>query len=209
MTLSEYKRQSQEIVEILMNFSGKEEEAEKFAKNLLEKYREFGEFNAKALECKDLAEFKNLANGNGMEFESDEEANETFLGLSKGKKEVEKAILSAEELYAVSGGSPTAGSKISESTFLKNMDLEMIERIAPGPAAVAAVGVGDRVDSSISQRIGFCCSLIGLCAGCIGLATILCGNSTGHNTSVVDGSAVTGITGLIGAMIGALASHYG
>ncbi len=36
MTLTEYKRQAQEIAEILMNFSGKEEEAEAegFAKNI-------------------------------------------------------------------------------------------------------------------------------------------------------------------------------
>ncbi len=104
MTLTEYKRQAQEIAEILMNFSGKEEEAEKFAKNLLEKYREFGEFNSKALECKDLAEFKNLADANGMKIESKEAANELFLGLSKGKKEVEKTMLNMEDLAAVTGG---------------------------------------------------------------------------------------------------------
>ncbi len=118
MTLVEYKRQAQEIAEILMNFSGKEEEAEKFTKNLLGKYREFGEINAKALECKDLAEFKNLANGNGMEFESDEEANELFLGLSKGKKEVEKAILSAEEMSTVSGGLTRTSKWIGLGAFL-------------------------------------------------------------------------------------------
>ena len=104
MTLTEYKRQAQEIAEILIRFSGKEEEAEEFAKTLMEKYREFGEFNAKALECKNLAEFKSLADENGIKFESDEVANEIFLGLSKGKKEVEKAILNAEEMSAVSGG---------------------------------------------------------------------------------------------------------
>ena len=104
MTLAEYKRQAQEIAEILMTFSDKEEEAEQSAKNLLENYREFGEFNAKALACKNLAEFKNLANTNGMTFESNDEANELFLGLSKGKKEVEKTMLNMEDLAAVTGG---------------------------------------------------------------------------------------------------------
>ena len=69
MTLAEYKRQAQEIVEILMNFSEKEEEAEEIAKTLMEKYQEFGDFNAKALECKDLAEFKDLDDANGKKFE--------------------------------------------------------------------------------------------------------------------------------------------
>lgn len=104
MTLVEYKKQAQEIAEILISFSGKEEESEKFAKNLLEKYREFGEFNSKALECKDLSEFKNLADVNGMKFESEDAANELFLGLSKGKKEVEKTMLNMEDLAAVTGG---------------------------------------------------------------------------------------------------------
>ena len=104
MTLAEYKRQAQQIVEILMNFSEKEGGGEEFAKTLMKKYIEFGEFNAKALECKNLAEFKNLADANGMKFESDDEANELFLGLSKGKKEVEKAILSSDEMAVVSGG---------------------------------------------------------------------------------------------------------
>ncbi len=110
MMLTEYKRQAQEIAEILTNFSGKEDDAEKFAKTLLEKYREFGDFNAKALECKNLAEFKNLADANGIKFESDEEANKLFLGLSKGKKEVEKAILRAEEMSAVSGDAGLSSS---------------------------------------------------------------------------------------------------
>ena len=88
----------------LISFSGKEEETAEFTKTLLEKYREFGEFNAKALGCKSLAEFKSLADENGIKFDSDEEANELFLGLSKGKKEVEKAIISAEEMSTVSGG---------------------------------------------------------------------------------------------------------
>ena len=114
MTLAEYKRQAQEIAEILISFSGKEEETAEFTKTLLEKYREFGEFNAKALGCKSLAEFKELANENGIKFESDEEANELFLGLSKGKKEVEKAILNAEEMSAVSGG---MGSNKEEDPF--------------------------------------------------------------------------------------------
>ena len=50
MTLAEYKRQAQEIAEILISFS--EEEEEGFAKTLMGRYREFREFNAKALECK-------------------------------------------------------------------------------------------------------------------------------------------------------------
>ncbi len=136
MTLTEYKRQAQEIAEILMNFSGKEEEAEKFAKNLLEKYREFGEINAKALECKNLAEFKDLADANGMKFESDEEANETFLGLSKGKKEVEKAILSTEEMYAVSGGNPAASRDLS---ILHKDNTGRMMQVGPAPVVAPAL----------------------------------------------------------------------
>lgn len=92
MTLEEYKRQAMEIAKILMNFTGKEEEAEEFAKNLMENYSEFGEFNLKALECKNLAEFKSLADANGMKFESEDEAIELFFGLNKGKEEVERAL---------------------------------------------------------------------------------------------------------------------
>ena len=109
MTLAKYKMQAQEIAKILMNFSGKEEEAEGFAKTLMGKYREFGEFNAKALECKSLAEFKKLANENGMKFGSDAEANELFLCLIKGKKEVEKTMLSMDDLASVSGGASLWG----------------------------------------------------------------------------------------------------
>lgn len=139
MSLAEYKRQAQEIAEILINFSGKEEEAEEFAKTLMEKYREFGEFNSKALECKNLAEFKNLADVNGMKFESDEKASELFLGLSKGKEEVEKAILSAEEMSAVSGGNPNDSIDLS---ILPKDNTERMMQVGPAQAAPLQPGNG-------------------------------------------------------------------
>lgn len=48
--LTERERKVQKIAEILISFS--EEEEEGFAKTLMGRYREFREFNAKALECK-------------------------------------------------------------------------------------------------------------------------------------------------------------
>lgn len=147
MNLAEYKRQAQELAEILMNFSGKEDDAEKFTKNLLEKYREFGEFNAKALECKNLAEFKNLASANGMKFESEEEANELFLGLSKGKKEVEKAILSAEEMYAVSGGNPAASRDLS---ILHKDDTERMLQVGADHAVAPALALQPPIQGAVA-----------------------------------------------------------
>lgn len=164
MTLAEYKRQAQELAEILMNFSWKEEEAEEFAKTLLEKYREFGEFNAKALECKNLAEFKNLADVNGMKFESDEKASELFLGLSKGKEEVEKAILSAEDMYAVSGGNPAASRDLS---VLHKDDTERMRQVGPAPIAAIQPNQNVNAKGSMKKLAGAlaACSLFGLLGG--------------------------------------------
>ncbi len=199
MTLAEYKRQAQEIAEILMNFSGKEEEAEKFAKNLLEKYREFGEINAKALECKNLAEFKDLADANGMKFESDEEANELFLGLSKGKKEVEKAILSTEEMYAVSGGwIPNERSRRQKLTINNH------QQAAP------------QVQAQQGHPPGILHGILGIGVGVLGILADVVGLIYTHalddfetgRAFILTGSTV-GVAGCVGGLIGVYGKRYG
>lgn len=196
MNLAEYKRQAQELAEILMNFSGKEEEAEEFAKTLMEKYREFGEFNAKALECKKLAEFKNLADANGMKFESDKEANELFLGLSKGKEEVEKAILSAEEMAAVSGGGFDPRNKKKE-TMLQDGSAQAV---APQRQAQQAVPV---VGGRQKSKLGYALMILGIVGTAVGALDGLLRDGAGD----VFGVTFTTLSGFVG-VCGGLINEY-
>ena len=204
MNLAEYKRQAQEIAEILMNFSGKEEEAEEFAKTLMEKYREFGEFNAKALECQNLAEFKNLASANGMEFESDEEANELFLGLSKGKEEVEKAILSAEEMAAVSGGATAKNNAFDSLKVSRNINEQ------GGQNVYYLNQVDENVTPGLILMYGG--MVIGVLGALIGAATMLydfSGRGDGATSSTENIDVFLESTGLLGMIAGYVAHNVG
>ena len=110
MTLEEYKRQVKEITEASQNFNGTPEEAVKFFEDLAQKYPQVNEFNTKAMDCKDLKEFENLADAFGMKFSSDDSAEKLFFMLQDGKKAIMSiqnvTKLSDEDKKAVAGGVP-------------------------------------------------------------------------------------------------------
>ena len=93
MTLEEYKSQVKEIAEASQNFKGTQEEAIKLFEDLAKKYPQVNEFNTKAMDCKDLTEFKNLADAFGMKFSSDDSAEKLFSMLQDGKKQLEAIVL--------------------------------------------------------------------------------------------------------------------
>ena len=112
MTLEQYKNQSKAIYEESENFKGTPEEAAKFFEGIAKKYPEVTAFNAKALECKDVTEFKKLADSVGMKF-SNEESAEKFYSLLNGTCNLlgmpsdtynSRVALSVEEMNAISGG---------------------------------------------------------------------------------------------------------
>lgn len=89
MTLEEYKQQIKEIKEASQNFKGSQEEVVKFSEDLANKYPQVNEFNTKAMDCKDLKEFKNLADAFGMKFSSDDSAEKLYSMLQEGKNQME------------------------------------------------------------------------------------------------------------------------
>ena len=112
MTLEEYKSQCKAIREETENFKGTQEETIKFLEDLATKYPEVNEFNTKALECKDVTEFKKLADSVGMKF-SDEDSAEKLYSLLINKKTLlglaakhfeNDTELSDDELINVTGG---------------------------------------------------------------------------------------------------------
>lgn len=146
MTLEEYKQQVKEINEANQNFKGTQEETVKFFEDLAKKYPQVNEFNTKAMDCKDLKEFKKLADSFGMKFNSDESAEKLFSMLQEGKKQLEAmtlkykngAELSDDDLDAVSGGSP------ANAAFLGVLG-GVIGGVIAGPAGFfvgVTVGVG-------------------------------------------------------------------
>ena len=112
MTLEEYKSQVKEITQASQNFKGTPEEAVKLFEDLAQKYPQVNEFNTKAMDCKDLTEFKNLADAFGMKFSSDDSAEKLFSMLQDGKKQLKAAALkmqngaelSDDDLAAIAGG---------------------------------------------------------------------------------------------------------
>ena len=112
MTLEEYKSQVKEITQASQNFKGTPEEAVKLFEDLAKKYPQVNEFNTKAMDCKDLTEFKNLADAFGMKFSSEDSAEKLFSMLQDGKKQLEAIVLkmqngaelSDDDLAAVTGG---------------------------------------------------------------------------------------------------------
>ena len=112
MTLEQYKQQVSEIHEAVKNFNGTPEKAVKFFEDLAKKYPEACEFNTKAVETKDLDEFKSLADSFGMKFSSDESEEKLFTMIHDSKKQLEAARLryengmelSDEDLEGVTGG---------------------------------------------------------------------------------------------------------
>ena len=113
MTLEEYKQQVTEIKEASENFKGTtQEEAVKFFEDLANKYPQVNEFNTKGMDCKDLKEFKNLADAFGMKFSSEDSAEKLYSMLQEGKKQLKAATLktqngtelSDDALSTISGG---------------------------------------------------------------------------------------------------------
>ena len=113
MTLEEYKQQVKEIKEASENFKGTtQEEAVKFFEDLANKYPQVNEFNTKGMDCKDLKEFKNLADAFGMKFSSEDSAEKLYSMLQEGKKQLKAATLktqngtelSDDALSTISGG---------------------------------------------------------------------------------------------------------
>ena len=113
MTLEEYKQQVTEIKEASENFKGTtQEEAVKFFEDLAKKYPQVNEFNTKGMDCKDLKEFKNLADAFGMKFSSEDSAEKLYSMLQEGKKQLNTlaikyengAELDDEILNSVNGG---------------------------------------------------------------------------------------------------------
>lgn len=113
MTLEEYKQQVKEIKEASENFKGTtQEEAVEFLEDLTKKYPQVNEFNTKAMDCKNLKEFKNLADSFGMKFSSEDSAEKLYSMLKEGKKQLKAATLktqngtelSDDALSTISGG---------------------------------------------------------------------------------------------------------
>ena len=104
MTLEQYKKQVEGLSEAMAGFDDPEEKALKFLENLSQKYAEVSEFNIRAVECKNLEEFKILANSYGIEFSSDDEAKELFRQLTEGAKTLTKMVLSEAEMAGILGG---------------------------------------------------------------------------------------------------------
>ena len=112
MTLEEYKSQVKEITQASQNFKGTPEEAVKLFEDLAQKYPQVNEFNTKAMDCKDLTEFKNLADAFGMKFSSEDSAEKLYSMLQDGAKQLEAAALkmqngaelSDDALAGVTGG---------------------------------------------------------------------------------------------------------
>lgn len=135
MTLEEYKRQSKEIYEAARNFSGTtQEEAIEFFGKIAQKYPEVTQFNEEAINCKNIDEFKKLADKFGLAFSSDKSAKKLFSILADSKKQLEEVVknhengaeLSDDELDAVTGGVDHLGKRIL---------------LVGGGAALAALGV--------------------------------------------------------------------
>ena len=114
MTLEEYKSQCKAIKEEVENFKGTQEEQLKFLEDLATKYPEVNEFNIKALQCKDVTEFKQLSDSVGMKV-SDEDSAEKLYSLLDGTnkllqiatKMLEDGVeLSGDTLENVTGGIP-------------------------------------------------------------------------------------------------------
>ena len=100
MTLEEYKSQCKAIREKTENFIGTQEEAIKILEDLATKYPEVHEFNTKAQECKNVTEFKQLADSFGMMFSSEDSAEKLYSSLH-----IEDGMeLSDELLEHVTGG---------------------------------------------------------------------------------------------------------
>ena len=97
MTLEEYKSQCKAIKEEAENFEGTQEEAIKFLEDLATKYPEVNEFNTKALQCNDVAEFKKLADSVGMKFSDDDSAEKLYSFLDGTKKQLQIATKSLED----------------------------------------------------------------------------------------------------------------
>ena len=116
MTLEEYKSQCKAIKEKVENFNGTQEETIKFLEDLATKYPEVHEFNTKAQECKNVTEFKQLADSFGMTFSSEDSAEKLYSLLDGTKKRLQIATKSLEngaelsdvQLKLVSGGAISA-----------------------------------------------------------------------------------------------------
>ena len=112
MTLEEYKSQCKAIKEETENFIGTPEEAVRFFDDLAKKYPEVNEFNTKALQCKDVTEFKKLADSVGMKFSDEDSAEKLYSLLDGTKKQLQIATkmlengvkLGDDELRYVTGG---------------------------------------------------------------------------------------------------------
>ena len=119
MTLEEYKSQCKAIKEETENFKGTQEETIKFLEDLATKYPEVNEFNTKALECKDVTEFKQLADSVGMKFSNEDSAKKLYSLLINKKtllnlttKRLENgAELSDNDLTYVYGGKPVVDNQ--------------------------------------------------------------------------------------------------
>ena len=112
MTQEQYERDLAAMQAEAKSFSGTPEDAVKFLSELSEKYSDVCKFNEAASACKDLEEFKALADSIGLKFSADEPAEKLFVRLQASKENLSKTIenykngaeLDNESLGAVSGG---------------------------------------------------------------------------------------------------------
>lgn len=104
MTLEEYKSQLKELKNETNSFSGSPEEAVKISEDLSEKYAEVKEFNSQAAICKNLEEFKKVADSFGMKFSSDESAEKLYSVLKEKDSSGDGMELSDDDLDSVTGG---------------------------------------------------------------------------------------------------------
>ncbi len=149
MTLKEYKRQSKEIYEAARNFSGTtQEEAIEFFGKIAQKYPEVTQFNEEAIKCKNIDEFRKLADKFGLTFSSEESAKKLFSILADSKKQLEKVVknhengaeLSDDELDSVTGGKSVGGIILGAGAVALGVVGGFIAAPATGGTSLAAGG---------------------------------------------------------------------
>ncbi len=174
MTLEEYKRQSKEIYEAARNFSGTtQEEAVEFFEKIAQKYPEVTQFNEEAMQCKNIDEFRKLADKFGLTFSSEESAKKLFSILADSKKQLEALVknhengaeLSDDELDAVTGGEYV----VKGSDLVTNIVGGLGFGMGAGTSALAGATAGAMAGGPVGALVGLA---VGAVAGiAVGAAT--------------------------------------
>ena len=173
MTLEQYKSQCEAINKESENFKGTEEEAMQFFENLAQKYAEVNEFNEKALNCKDIAEFKKLADSFGIKFSDENSAEELYSLIADSKKEIDviKNYLNSRDMSDINGGfnitsigNAVSGIKDSVSNISMTNINNWLSTLSSSAKAVGTAGkaVYTAAVSSLANNSAFTHAAVGL-----------------------------------------------